>query len=129
MIVLFTQPFITVFNRKGDRDRTPKKVPQVGEDTTPTKSTVSGASTFAVSFASDVSGFDDEEPVELLSREFYSIVTKEREKLHRGTEEKAFRWAELKLRLDEANNYFKHRTLSQIRNRYKNIKKELIKLK
>ena len=80
MIILFTQPFFTIFDRNGDGERTPKKAVQIDQDTTPSKNVLSAASTFAVSFASDVSGLDEDEPSELLSKEFYSLVMKERKK-------------------------------------------------
>lgn len=103
----------------------PHKIPYKVEETTPSTSTVSMGSSVPVSFGSEISGLDEEERVEMLSREFYVTVMNEREKLQRRKGSQAFRWGDLKAESDLCHPYFKTRSVKQVRDRFKYVKKEL----
>ena len=83
------------------------------------------ASSFPVSFGSDLSGLDEEIDVQIQSRELYTMVENERKKLQDATGKKKFKWSVLKTELAKCHPYFAIRTVNQIRDRYKYIKKEL----
>ena len=79
-----------------------------------------------ISFASEISGLDDEEQgAEMLSFEFYNTVKRERERIQGLTPGRGFRWSDLKAELDKCHPYFQKRTVEQVRNRFKYVKKEI----
>ena len=65
----------------------------------------------------------------LLSMEFYDIVVRERDDLRKASSSRAFRWVDLKKALDRCHEYFRSRSLNQVRDRFKYIKRELASLK
>ena len=102
--------------------RTSHRVPAIK----PTKSVVSQASSKPISFASDISGLDDDvNETEMLSKEFYNHVKREREALQASSGKRAFRWTDLKAALENRYPYFKEHSAKQIRNRFKYVKREL----